>query len=82
MAQLVNNLLARWETWILSLGRSLGRSPGEGNSYLLQYSGLENSMDYTWIGGLDMASDFHLSEPRFLSLEKRDNSFRLLWNHL
>ena len=23
----------------------LGRSPGEGNSYLLQYSGLENSMD-------------------------------------
>ena len=25
----------------------LGRSPGEGNSYLLQYSGLENSRDYT-----------------------------------
>ena len=23
----------------------LGRSPGEGNSYSLQYSGLENSMD-------------------------------------
>ena len=23
----------------------LGRSPGEGNSYLLQWSGLENSMD-------------------------------------
>jgi len=23
----------------------LGRSPGEGKSYLLQYSGLENSMD-------------------------------------
>ena len=23
----------------------LGRSPGEGNSYLLQYSGLESSMD-------------------------------------
>ena len=23
----------------------LGRSPGEGNSYALQYSGLENSMD-------------------------------------
>ena len=23
----------------------LGRSPGEGNSYLVQYSGLENSMD-------------------------------------
>ena len=24
----------------------LGRSPGEGNDYPLQYSGLENSMDY------------------------------------
>ena len=24
----------------------LGRSPGEGNSYALQYSGLEKSMDY------------------------------------
>ena len=23
----------------------LGRSPGEGNDYLLQYSGLQNSMD-------------------------------------
>ena len=26
---------------------ALGRSPGEGNGYLLQYSGLENSMDYS-----------------------------------
>ena len=25
----------------------MGRSPGEGNGYPLQYSGLENSMDYT-----------------------------------
>ena len=25
----------------------LGRSPGEGNGYLLQYSGLVNSMDFT-----------------------------------
>ena len=24
-----------------------GRAPGEGKSYLLQYSGLENSMDFT-----------------------------------
>ena len=24
----------------------LGRSPGEGNSYPLQYSGLQNSIDY------------------------------------
>ena len=29
----------------------LGRSPGEGNGNLLQYSGLENSMDRgTWQG--------------------------------
>ena len=27
----------------------LGRSPGEGNGYPLQYSGLENSMDCTWV---------------------------------
>ena len=31
--------------WDLGLTPGLGRSPGEGNSYLLQYSGLENSMD-------------------------------------
>ena len=29
----------------LGLIPGLGRSPGKGNSYLLQYSGLENSMD-------------------------------------
>ena len=26
----------------------LGRSPGGGKGYPLQYSGLENSMDYPW----------------------------------
>jgi len=26
----------------------LGRSPGEGKGYPLQYPGLENSMDYIW----------------------------------
>ena len=31
----------------LSLIPGLGRSPGKGNSYPLQYSGLENSMDYS-----------------------------------
>ena len=44
----------------------LGRSPGEGNSYLLQYSGLENSMDivhgvtksWTQLGNFH----FHMSE--------------------
>ena len=28
----------------------LGRSPGEGNGYPLQNSGLEHSMDYTALG--------------------------------
>ena len=31
----------------LVLISGLGRSPGEGNGYPLQYSGLENSMDST-----------------------------------
>ena len=43
MAQLIKNSLAMRETWVCSLG--LEDSPGEGNSYQLQYSGLENSMD-------------------------------------
>ena len=29
----------------------LGRYPGEGKGYPLQYSGLENSMDYIWSMG-------------------------------
>ena len=42
VSQLVKNPPAMPETcWIPGLGRSLG----EGNSYLLQYSGLKNSMD-------------------------------------
>ena len=39
VAQLIKNLPAMWETWV-------GRSPAEGKSYLLQYSGLENSTDW------------------------------------
>ena len=31
----------------LGLIPGLGRSPGEGKGYPLQYSGLENSMDYS-----------------------------------
>ena len=33
----------------LGLIPGLGRSPGEGIGYPLQYSCLENSMDYTWL---------------------------------
>ena len=43
VAQLVKNPPAMRETWLLSLGWE--DSPGEGKSYPLQYSGLENSTD-------------------------------------
>ena len=40
----------------------LGRSPGEGNGYPLQYSDLENSMDYPWgHKELDMTEQLSLS---------------------
>ena len=39
----------------------LGRSPGEGKGYPLQYSGLENSMDCTvhGVAELDTTEHFH-----------------------
>ena len=43
IAQLVKNSLAMHDTWVWSLGWE--DTAGEGNSYPLQYSGLENSMD-------------------------------------
>ena len=51
----------------LDLSPGLGRSPGEGNGYPLQYSGLENSMDRgAWrvtVSGVSKSwtrlSDFH-----------------------
>ena len=49
VAQLVKNPPAIWETWVRSLGwedlLEKGTSAGEGNSYPLQYSDLENSID-------------------------------------
>ena len=47
--QLVKNSPAMWKTWVRSLGSIpvLGRTPGEGKGHPLQYSGLENSMDFT-----------------------------------
>ena len=43
----------------------LGRSPGEGKGYPLQYSGLEISMDYTvhMITESDTTERLSLSEP-------------------
>ena len=40
----------------------LGRSPGEGNGYALQYSGLENSRQGDW-SGLPFPSPGDLSNP-------------------
>ena len=63
----------------------LGRSPGEGNGYPLQYSGLENSIDCTVHEESDMTELLSLSlsvllgkhsnasSNRVLSLFKREN---------
>ena len=51
----------------------LGRSPGEGKGYPLQYSGLENSMDMysTWgRKGLDMTEQ--LSQVPFDLIDKNN----------
>ena len=53
----------------LSLIPGLGRSPGEGKGYLLQYSGLENSMDCVAHGvtkSQTRLSDFHFTSLHFL----------------
>ena len=44
----------------------LARSPGEGNGYLLQYSGLENSMDCIVRGG---GKESDVTERLSLSLD-------------
>ena len=49
----------------------LGRSPGEGNGYPLQYSGLENSMDCIVHGvtkSRTRLNDFHSHNPAILPL--------------
>ena len=43
----------------LGLIPGLGRSLGEGKGYPLQYSGLENSMDYTVAKSWTRLRDFH-----------------------
>ena len=60
VAQLIKNPPAMWETWVQSPGWE--DSPGEGNDYSLQYSGLENSMDCRVYGvtkSQTQLSDFH-----------------------
>ena len=85
MAQQVKNLPAMRETWVRSLGwedplekrratpiPGLGRSPGEGKGYPLQYPGLENSMDtvhwvaknWTQLSEFNFTSDHNLPHER------------------
>ena len=61
VTQLVKNLPAVWETWVRSLG---WEDPLEGNSYPLQCSGLEDSMDCTVhvvTKSQTLLSNFHVS---------------------
>ena len=48
VAQLVENPSAMRGSWVQF--PKLGRFPGEGKGYQLQYSGLENSMDWIVYG--------------------------------
>ena len=53
----------------------LGRSSGEGNSYLLQYSGLENSMDYIVHGFANSQiglSSFHFIRAKSSERKKKN----------
>ena len=73
MAQMVKNLPAMQETWVLSLGSipGLERSPREGKGYPIQYSGLENSMDYKSPGGRkESDTTDQLSLTHFTQLER------------
>ena len=45
VAQLVKNPPAMQQTWVRSLGWGEPPCPGKRKCYLLQYSGLKNSMD-------------------------------------
>ena len=68
----------------LGLIPGLGRSPGEGNGYPLQYSGLENSMDCIVQGVIKSRTrlsdfHFHFTFRFFLTLP---NSIPCVWRLL
>ena len=53
----------------------LGGSPGEGKGYPLQYSGLENSMDYTVLGiakSRTRPSNFHFTSCEMMDVLMMD----------
>ena len=66
---LVNSSAGKESTWNsedLGLILGLGRSPGEGNCYLLQYSFLDNSMDReAWQGTVHGVARIQLRDFHF-----------------
>ena len=56
---------------------ALGRPPGEGKGYPLQYSGLENSMDCIVHGG---SKDLDMTEWLSLSLSKDNIRSKVQWD--
>ena len=84
VAQMVKNLSATQETWVWSLGQ--GKSLGEGNGYPLQYSGLENSMNWGAWWATDYAvakSDMTGSLTLFLSSDTTHHHLEIfLFFHL
>ena len=59
----------------------LGRYPREGKGYLLQYSVLENSMDFIVHGvakNQTRLSDFHFHFPRVMKLKAETNKWDLI----
>ena len=75
MAQLVKNLPAMREN--LGSIPGLGRSPGEGKGYPLQYSGLEDSMDSPWshkeLDTTELLSLGHCSSKRYSDSQDQDD---------
>ena len=61
------------QIWDLGSVPGLGRSPGEGNSYPLQYSGLENSMGsqrlgHTWLSNFHFHTNYLIYFPQACEL--------------
>ena len=89
VTQMVKNMPAMQETWLQSLG---WEDPlGEGKGYPLQYSGLENSMDYI-VHGITKSwtrlSNFHfvlstsyLGDILGICIQYYLGSLLLLFNH-
>ena len=59
----------------------LGRSPGEGKGYPLQYSSLENSMDCRVWGHKESYTTKQLSRPHANKLNNLDESDKFLGKH-